>query len=548
MHSLRSLPARMIMRFRPLVLALLALAALPAIADADSWTRTGSLVTGRLWQTVTLLPSGQVLAAGGSSFSPFDSISSSELWNPASGAWSTAASFPTARHQQAASLLQDGRVLMTGGRISGAARGILNSWLAYDPATGTWSTPAAMPNPHSNHVQVTLQDGRVLVAGGFRTDGSQLASNEVEIFDPASGTWRAGESLPNPVANATATLLRDGSVLVAGGTSSEVARSDAVRYFPATDEWRRAGSFTDARSTHVAALLPDGNVLIAGGDARANYLSSAAVYDPATNGWTDVAPMAVARDERDRGAAGERQGARRSAARRAAAISRRAELFDPAANTWSPAASMACDARALRLDAARGRARARRRRRGDRVRCENHHCAQQRRDLHAGRVAVQQRWRWWRRRRNRRLWPEHGRRRSPDSRFRRRASAPPAPARASRPPRADAERRSARRSPTATRQRRPPRSPSCAPPPAARAADAAPDPPEPTAEERAAPAGPPSAASPTPTAPVANSLRFSGRVNGHKLSPGRYRLAVIASVGGHSPPGASDDIGFRIVR
>lgn len=338
MHSSWS-PRSARIRLRVLMLSLLALAALPAGAAADSWTRTGSLVTGRLWHAMTLLPSGQVLAAGGSGFSPFDSMSSSELWNPASGAWSTAASFPTARNNQGMSLLPDGRVLMTGGELN-QNRGILNSWLTYDPATGTWTSAAtAMPNPHSNHVQVTLQDGRVLVAGGFRTYGSQQASAEVELFDPASGTWTPGPALPNPVANATATVLRDGSVLVAGGTSSEVARSDAARYFPATREWRRTGSFTDARSTHVAALLPDGRVLIAGGQSRANYLRSAAVYDPATNGWTDVAPMAVARDEATAAPLANGKVLVIGGAQGSSYL-KTAELFDPAANTWSPAASM----------------------------------------------------------------------------------------------------------------------------------------------------------------------------------------------------------------
>lgn len=327
------------MRLRPLLLSLLALAALPAGAAADSWTRSGSLVTARMWETVTLLPSGQVLTAGGSSFSPFESLASTEIWNPGSGAWSTAASFPTPRDSQAASLLPDGRVLMTGGRLS-QNRGILNSWLTYDPARGAWSTPAAMPSPHSNHVQVTLQDGRVLVAGGFSTYGDQRASDAVEIFDPASGTWTPGPALPNPVASATATLLRDGSVLVAGGSSAEVSRSDAVRYFPATNEWRRAGSFTDPRSTHVAALLPDGRVLIAGGQTRATYLRSASVYDPAANRWTDAAPMAVARDEATaetlpNGKVLVIGGANGSL------YFDTAELFDPEKNTWSPAASMA---------------------------------------------------------------------------------------------------------------------------------------------------------------------------------------------------------------
>jgi hypothetical protein len=330
------------MRLRPLLLALLALAGLPAGATADSWTTTGSLRTARLWHTVTLLPNGQVLAAGGTDFPGFRSTDTSERWDPASGTWldtpSFSSSFP--RNRQATSLLPDGRVLMTGGQVSGVATGILNSWLTYDPATNAWSNPGAMLSQHAEHVQVTLQDGRVLVAGGFNDNRSSAATNAVELFDPAHGTWAAGAPLPHPVADATATLLRDGSVLVAGGDSSGVQRADAVRYDPARNAWSSAGSFADARETHVAALLPDGKVLIAGGrGVSATYLSSASVYDPATNGWTTVAPMAVARDEATAATLPNGKvlvigGANGSL------YFNTAELFDPATNTWSPAASM----------------------------------------------------------------------------------------------------------------------------------------------------------------------------------------------------------------
>jgi N-acetylneuraminic acid mutarotase len=327
-----------------LLLSLLALAAVPAGAAADSWTRTGSLVTGRLWHSVTLLPNGQVLAAGGTDLPGFNSTATSERWDPTSGQWLGTPSFTTPRDRQGASLLPDGRVLMTGGQLNTpGADGVLNSALAYDPIANAWSSVAAMPRAHANQQQVTLQDGRVLVIGGFesledlRVDG---ASDQAELYDPAAGTWRTTASTPYFMAEGTATLLQDGSVLVAGGASSETRRRVAMRYFPATNSWRAAGSFTDARAQQVAALLPNGKVLIAGGYGDgAAALRSASVYDPATNSWTEVAPMATARAETAAVTlpngkvlvAGGAQGS---------LYFKTAELFDPATNTWSPAASM----------------------------------------------------------------------------------------------------------------------------------------------------------------------------------------------------------------
>ena len=58
-----------------------------------------------------------------------------------------------------------------------------------------------------------LSDGTVLVAGG----GARSSLAEAEIYDPATGTWTFTSDLNNARARHTATLLSDGIVLVAGG-------------------------------------------------------------------------------------------------------------------------------------------------------------------------------------------------------------------------------------------------------------------------------------------------------------------------------------------
>jgi hypothetical protein len=143
------------------------------------------------------------------------------------------------------------------------------------------------------------------------------------------------------MAKGTATLLSNGSVLIAGGSSSSTYRNVAMKYTPATNKWATSGSFTDAREFHTATLLQNGKVLIAGGFGDgATPLRSASLYDPATNTWSEVAPMATARafatatllpNGKVLVAGGEGVSDPLASA----------ELFDPATNTWSPAASMA---------------------------------------------------------------------------------------------------------------------------------------------------------------------------------------------------------------
>ena len=59
----------------------------PPALSAATWTATGSMTTARNGHTATLLPSGNVLVAGG--FNPASgTLASAELYDPATGTWS----------------------------------------------------------------------------------------------------------------------------------------------------------------------------------------------------------------------------------------------------------------------------------------------------------------------------------------------------------------------------------------------------------------------------------------------------------------------------
>jgi hypothetical protein len=87
----------------------------------------------------------------------------------------------------------------------------------------------AVIEAHSGHTATLLRDGRVLVTGGSDAD---RAVTSAELYDPASGTWSTTEDMLTPRAAHTATLLLDGRVLVMGGYDGIDALASAELYDP----------------------------------------------------------------------------------------------------------------------------------------------------------------------------------------------------------------------------------------------------------------------------------------------------------------------------
>jgi hypothetical protein len=203
-----------------------------------------------------------------------------------------------ARDHHTATLLTDGRVLVAGGgsreTYHEGERQPTASAELYDPDAGTWSAAASMLAPHTAHTATLLQDGRVLVipTGGGSWEVGAPDAGDAEIYDPVSGSWSA---IPyDPVEFHTATLLRDGRVLVVGGDwrDGEIRTGTASLFDPRTRTWTRAADTLAPRGWHTATLLLDGTVLVAGaGDGGYGGSTAAEVFDPDRGTWTRVPDM-----------------------------------------------------------------------------------------------------------------------------------------------------------------------------------------------------------------------------------------------------------------
>jgi len=272
------------------------------------------MTVARSGQTATLLPDGDVLIAGGGcngtnygcdSGSFLYNLSSAELYDPATGTWTRTGSMHTGRQFQTATLLPDGDVLVAGGFVSCDDDFCSDAKSAelYDPATGRFTLTGPMHQAGEQEMATLLANGEALVAGGYNDggdSGTAFRLSSAELYNPAAGTWSLTAPMPAPRYGGTATLLPSGWVLVAGGgpVTAEI-------YQPQRALWVPAGAMSTTRFQPTATLLPSGYVLVTGGDDSGGVpLNTAELFLAGRGPLVTLTPGALAFDGQQVGSAG----------------------------------------------------------------------------------------------------------------------------------------------------------------------------------------------------------------------------------------------------
>jgi hypothetical protein len=194
------------------------------------------------------------------------------------------------RYGHTATRLENGKVLVAGGAGANGRGGedgynegdfVIVSSELYDPIQGMWSFTGELRHGRLWHTATLLKDGRVLIAGG--ADYGRLGYlNNAELYDPATGEWRPTASFNTIEFINSATLLANGKVLAVGWSKPQ--GPSAELYDPVTETW----SITAAPSVlGIAVLLPDGKVLAVSNENE--------IYDPATERWSSAGHLNVIR-------------------------------------------------------------------------------------------------------------------------------------------------------------------------------------------------------------------------------------------------------------
>ncbi len=243
----------------------------------------------RAEHAAVLLKNGKVLVSGGcvldEKLGDVVAIASAEIYDPVTGRWAPTGSMNYPRYDHQMVILSDGRVLVAGGVPRGVSTEAIPECEIYDPETGIWSRTGSMSVHRRTQFTLSpLPDSRALAVGGA-ISWTLKATETAEIFDSKSGRWSFTGPLPTTRSGHNATVLQDGAVLIVGGWEhphdhdSGVFLDTALIYKPSQTSWVIGSSAAGMKTQDSSALLlKDGRVLVAGGSDAIGVRNDSVIF------------------------------------------------------------------------------------------------------------------------------------------------------------------------------------------------------------------------------------------------------------------------------
>lgn len=217
----------------------------------------------------------------------FSSLSTRIIWGQMIGSWFSTDSLHIKRSDAASIQLNNGNILITGGYVVNQVSASNDAEL-FDIKTKKWNTTFPMCKGRGMHDLIKLRDGSILAIGGYDENSCEILSNDYT-------KWSFTDSLKRKRFYGQRTVLMDdGNVLVTGGYSYFSANNptEALKeceiYYYLEKKWEAANDMNISRRFHTATLLKNGKVLVTGGNGG---IKSCEIFDNVTKLWTSSAPM-----------------------------------------------------------------------------------------------------------------------------------------------------------------------------------------------------------------------------------------------------------------
>lgn len=279
-------------KFTVAALLIFAFTAVPVRAQDGVWTTASSLPA----------PQGDSEAAviDGELYS-LDPASRTELfvYDPTNNTWISVAPIPSAMSSGFGAAVGDKFYIVGGCAPNGDCNSPTSAMQIYDASSNTWSSGPSAPVALSQRAGGVI-NGKIYVAGGSRGNFPGGGSNELDVFDPVAGTWTIKSPMPTPRLGAFSAVV-NGKLYVAGGISENVPQgtiySTLEIYDPATDTWAAGTSMPNPEYDGQGAEA-NGFFYIAGGvtgivNNEEVFTNAAYAYNPGSDNWSSVTPIPV---------------------------------------------------------------------------------------------------------------------------------------------------------------------------------------------------------------------------------------------------------------
>ena len=237
-----------------------------------------------------------------------ETLSVVEVYDAESDSWTPGPSIPTRRGWFGAALLGGSIYAIAGKRVrpeserreTGDDREfvIRNTVDRLDVEKGTWSSETPLSRPRAGLV-ATVCKGKIYAIGGNSmdnersNDGTHLDS--VEVFDPATGGWELGPSLPLGLQGPAVATIDDRIYVTAGfGGPNRESCDKTFVLEPPSEEWESLAPIPTGRGS-PGVLAAGRKIYVFGGRRPTHYYNEVEVYDVDEDSWSSETPMPVAK-------------------------------------------------------------------------------------------------------------------------------------------------------------------------------------------------------------------------------------------------------------